>query len=439
MESNQNLFYSTEAEVTILRNLLQKPDLTFKLEQYNEQIFYSVIHQDIYKAIKTIYRNHNAIDMILIKDYLKKNKTEIPDGYIEKLAQGKGGKNFDKHLEILLDLYWKREISKIATEIDYTVAASDIKQSILNGLNNVEMGIEEESISEALFKTGSDLLSGVVEKGIFTGLRDIDENLLGFHKGQLITIAARSGVGKTTLAINTFTHQVFNGVKAIYFSLEMPKSEIIQKMLSIKGNITTDKMRHRNFTEEEKTRISNITGYLADKKFNIFDKNSKITYITSKIREEHIKGKCEIAYVDLINRVTTNKRTGSRAEEVGTITRELKQLAMELEIPIVILAQINRGAEHRDNKRPLLSDLKESGSIEEDSDVVIGVYRNLQVCDRRNGFDGEIDLDSDNPDKNPERVELNLLKSRYTGGRDLVAEYIGNICTIKDLPRRDVW
>ena len=198
-------------------------------------------------------------------------------------------------------------------------------------------------------------------------------------------------------------------------------------------------MRHRNFTEEERTRISNITGYLADKKFNIFDKNSKITYITSKIREEHIKGKCEIAYVDLINRVTTNKRTGSRAEEVGTITRELKQLAMELEIPIVNLAQINRGAEHRDNKRPLLSDLKESGSIEEDSDVVIGVYRNLQVCDRRNGFDGEIDLDSDNPDKNPERVELNLLKSRYTGGRDLVAEYIGNICTIKDLPRRDVW
>lgn len=350
---------------------------------------------------------------------------------MEKIVQSKAGKNFEKHMELLLDLYWKREINKIASEIDYTSNASDIKQSILNGLNNVEMGIEEESIAEVLFKTSNDLLTGTIEKGIPTGYSDIDYHMLGLNKGELITIAARSGVGKTTLALNMFTHQVFNGVKAVYFSLEMPKSAVIQKMLSIKGKISTGKMRQRNFTEEEVLRISNITGYLADKDFNIFDKNSKLAYITSKIREEHLKGKCEIAYIDLINRVTTSKRTGSRAEEIGTMTRELKQLAMELEIPIVILAQINRGAEHRDNKRPLLSDLKESGSIEEDSDVVIGVYRNLKTCDKNT--DVEVDYSAMNPDKNPNRVELILLKSRYTGGAVLLKEYSGDICTIKDL------
>ena len=431
METNNQLFYDNKTEINILRHLLQNPALTFKLEQYSEQIFYSVVNQQVYITLKDVYRHHNALDMILIKDYLKKNKNEIPDGYVEKIVQSKAGKNFEKHMELLLDLYWKREINKIASEIDYTSNASDIKQSILNGLNNVEMGIEEESIAEVLFKTSNDLLTGTIEKGIPTGYSDIDYHMLGLNKGELITIAARSGVGKTTLALNMFTHQVFNGVKAVYFSLEMPKSAVIQKMLSIKGKISTGKMRQRNFTEEEVLRISNITGYLADKDFNIFDKNSKLAYITSKIREEHLKGKCEIAYIDLINRVTTSKRTGSRAEEIGTMTRELKQLAMELEIPIVILAQINRGAEHRDNKRPLLSDLKESGSIEEDSDVVIGVYRNLKTCDKNT--DVEVDYSAMNPDKNPNRVELILLKSRYTGGAVLLKEYSGDICTIKDL------
>ena len=431
METNNQLFYDNKTEVNILRHLLQNPALTFKLEQYSEQIFYSVVNQQVYIALKDVYSHHNALDMILIKDYLKKNKNEIPDGYVEKIVQSKAGRNFEKHMELLLDLYWKREINKIASEIDYTSNASDIKQSILNGLNNVEMGIEEESIAEVLFKTSNDLLTGTIEKGIPTGYSDIDYHMLGLNKGELITIAARSGVGKTTLALNMFTHQVFNGVKAIYFSLEMPKSAVIQKMLSIKGMITNNKMRQRNFTEEEVLRISNITGYLADKKFNIYDKNSKLTYITSKIREECLKGNCQVAYVDLINRVTTSKRTGSRAEEIGTMTRELKQLAMELEIPIVILAQINRGAEHRDDKRPLLSDLKESGSIEEDSDVVIGVYRNLKTCEKNTEV--EIDYSAKNPDKNPNRVELILLKSRYTGGAKLCKEYLGEYCTIKDL------
>ena len=264
METNNQLFYDNKTEINILRSLLQNPVLTFKLEQYSEQIFYSVIHQQIYMALKDVYRHHNALDMILIKDYLKKNKNEIPDGYVEKIAQSKAGKNFEKHMELLLDLYWKREINRIASEIDYTSNASDIKQSILNGLNNVEMGVEEESIAEVLFKTSTDLLTRTVEKGIPTGFSDIDYQLLGLNKGELITIAARSGVGKTTLALNMFTHQVFNGVKAIYFSLEMPKSAVIQKMLSIKGKISTGKMRQRNFTEEEVLRISNITGYLAD-------------------------------------------------------------------------------------------------------------------------------------------------------------------------------
>ena len=100
MENNNQLFYDNKTEVNILRHLLQNPVLTFKLEQYNEQIFYSVIHQQIYMALKDVYRRHNALDMILIKDYLKKNKNEIPDGYVEKIVQSKAGKNFEKHMEL---------------------------------------------------------------------------------------------------------------------------------------------------------------------------------------------------------------------------------------------------------------------------------------------------------------------------------------------------
>lgn len=430
---SRDLFYSPETEGIVLGSIIQEPNLLYKLEEYNEKIFYSTTNQEVFKMLRRIFKNNDTIDLILIGDYIVKYQPKVTISHVTGLMeQTLKGNNFDKYLEILVDLYWKRELNKITTKVDYSATAVDIKQDILNKLNKIEIGLKEESIAEAVLNTTESILTGVLEKGIPTGYRDIDNNLLGFNKGELITISARSGVGKTTLAVNMFAHQVFKGYKALYFSLEMPKAEVIQKMLSIKGLVESSKIRKRQLNDKEKERLSDVAVFLANKDFNIYDKNSSISYITSKIREEAIKGKCQIAYIDLINRVSPSKKTGSRAEEIGTMTRELKQLAMELEIPIVILAQINRGTEQRTDKRPQMSDLKESGSIEEDSDVVIGVYRNLKICDR-NYQGNDRDYSSNDPDKNPERAEVLLLKSRYTGGASLCMRYEASLCTIKDI------
>lgn len=428
---SRDLFFNTEAENIVLGTIINSPDKLYKLEQYSDDIFYYTKNKEVYKMLKAIYKKENSIDMILIGEYIIKNKN-VPISYISGLVETTlKGSNFDKYVEILVDLYWKRGINKISTKIDYSASATEIKESILSQLNKISTGIEEENISDVIFDTAESILSGEIEKGVQTGYKQIDNNLLGFNKAELITIAARSGIGKTTLALNMFVNQIFSNYKPIYFSLEMPKARIIEKMIAIKCRIDNSIIRDRRLNENQQETLASFSTALASKTFNIFDKNSNIGYIINKIREEHIKGKCDIAYIDLINRVVPNQKTGSRAEEIGLITRELKQLAMELEIPIVILAQINRNSETRADKRPLLSELKESGSIEEDSDVVISVYRNLKVCEK--GYDGKKDYSSNNPDKNPERVEIGILKSRYTGGATLSMKYEASISKISDL------
>ena len=432
---SRELLFNTEVENVVLGSIINNPNLLYRLNDLPEQVFYSTKNQEVFGMLRYILSDKGNLDLVLIGDYILKRKPKnITVTYVSTLISTTiAGNNFSSYLDILVDLHKKRQIQRGIGAIDYSLSAEDIKSDILSSMNNVYIDKEDEKMETTIFNTIDSILSNEVEKGIMTGYRDLDENLLGFGKSQLITISARSGIGKTTFAVNTFTYQVMRGYKPMYFSLEMPKSELIKKMLSIQGMIEQHKLRKHTVNEKERETLCNLAEIFAKKTFNIFDKDSSIEYITGKIREEHIKGNCDIVYIDLINRVTTAKRSGSRAEEIGNITRQLKQLAMELEIPIVILAQINRGAEQRVDKRPMLSDLKESGSIEEDSDIVISIYRNLQTCNRN--YDGKIDYNSNDPDLNPERVEVALMKSRYTGSAILPMIYMAEFGIIKEKMR----
>lgn len=433
--SQLDLFSNKDIENTILANIIQDAKLIAKLNEYDSDVFYNSTNKIIFEMLRSIYNKHKNIDMVLIGDYIIKNKpTDFTITDVTTIVSGGAfASAIDEYIGILIDLYNKRVLRRAVNTIDFSKDTEELKSNVLSTLNKMSITKEEEKTEDLVFNTLTTILSGIVPKGISTGIREIDNNLMGLNKGELITIAARSGVGKTTLALNMFTHQAYVGYKPHYFSLEMPKEELIKKMLGIKSGIVSRKIRKNSLEAREEEIITSLANGLASKKFKVYDRTSSIDHIENKIRENHLKGNLDIVYIDLINRVTTKEKVGSRAEYIGSITRRFKQLALELKIPVVILAQINRGAEQRTDRRPMLSDLKESGSIEEDSDVVISVYRNLVVCDRN--FDGQVDYGSNDPDKNPDRCELHFLKSRYTGNAIIPMAYNGSVGVIKDLMR----
>ena len=260
--------------------------------------------------------------------------------------------------------------------INFTSDVENIKTDLFNSLNKINsLRDVEESMQDYLFIYYENL-DNLKDDSIKTGYRKIDGKLRGFGKSQLITIAACAGIGKSTFATNLMLNQIKSGYNVDYFSLEMPKDEILNKLISNFTKIEYKTILEKTLSDPEKDRIAKAINFLANKHFEIYDKKSSVETIVSQIRKDKLRNGLEIAYIDLINRVTSKEKSSSRAEFIGSLTRKLKLLAMELEIPIVILAQINRDAEKKSDSRPMLAELKESGSIAEDTDNVITLYRN---------------------------------------------------------------
>lgn len=438
MENNRDIYFDENLEVAVLSAIMHRPHLINDLGEYREEVFYTTRNQELFKLMKTHIDKNRRFDLVVFLQEIKMASpkylsitfaTEVFNSYITE--------NFDLQLATVLELFQKRTISQELKTLDFTQGAIELKSSLMSLVNKVEIkDDEEDDVQDVLFSRLNEITSKKVPNGIKTGYVSIDKNLFGFNGGELITISARSGVGKTTWAINIFLNQIFNNTKACYFSLEVPKAEIINKMLSMMTGVENHKIRGNNCSDEEEMQIAGAVNTLASKKFKIFDKKCNVDYIITKIREEYFKGNLEIAYIDLINRVTTREsKNGTRAEQIGTVTRALKQLAMELNIPIVILAQINREAMKRADSRPQLHDLKESGSIEEDSDVCFGLYRNLQLSDANYramlSASGKLDYNSSDADKNPEVIELLTLKGRYTGNSSVSLKYVAKTGRIK--------
>lgn len=432
MVPNSNI----EVERNLLGCLLEDNSLINLVARYNKELFYSTVNQNIFDAIKEEYKARNLVDIYIIAEGIKNKKYNfVPSDLTECLNTGGSTQSFNAYLEIVLENYHKRIIKKSVATIDYSEEPLVIVNKVLNELQSINTN-KEVSTKEAIFDVVNTILSKEKPKGLKVGMRLIDEMCGGFKGGQLITIGARSGVGKTTIALNMFLHLIKTNNKAHYFSLEMPREAMLEKLLAIELRVPFRKLENCEIDGIEE-KIALKANYLASKKFEFYDKQNNILDITSRIRAEFLAGNLDIAFIDLINRVTTTDRTATRAEEIGKMTRAFKQLALELKIPIVILAQINRGVEGRQDKRPVMSDLKESGSIEEDSDLVIGLYRNTQISDveyvRKNTI--TLDYNSMSADLNPNRIEVLILKNRYGGYATSSLRYEGEINRISDLER----
>lgn len=409
--------HNKEIEKNIISACFQDNNL---IDEIEIEWFYSSSHQEIIKGFKELRKKGQNIDLVIFAEYASNKKMPVTLSEITDIATVLLSlTNVKQYIDKLKDLFIKRKIYLITNKLDYNTESNDMLDNLSKLCEELHSNDQnKENTREYLFTYIDELYKDNAESKIQTGLLKLDNDIVGFLDGQLITISAYTGIGKSIFTSQLILNMLKQDKKIDLFSLEMGRSEIINKLVSNGCDIDFNKIYKKELSDIEKEKITlYISEFLSAKHLEIYDSIGDIDNIISTIKRDKLKNNIDIAFIDLINRVS-NKLVNpkNRAEYLGELTRRLKLLALQLNIPIVITAQINRVIEGRQDKRPTLADIKESGGIAEDSDLVLGLYRNRELDKRevRDGLKdkGLLDYSSPNPDKNPFAMELITLKGR---------------------------
>ncbi len=409
--------HNKEIEKNIISACFQDNNL---IDEIEIEWFYSSSHQEIIKGFKELRKKGQNIDVVIFCEYASNKKMPVTLSEITDIATVLLSlTNVKQYIDKLKDFFVKRKIYLITNKLDYNTESNDMLDNLSKLCEELHSNDQnKENTREYLFTYIDELYKDNAESKIQTGLLKLDNDIVGFLDGQLITISAYTGIGKSIFTSQLILNMLKQDKKIDLFSLEMGRSEIINKLVSNGCDIEFNKIYKKELNDTEKEKITlYISDFLSTKHLEIYDSIGDIDNIISTIKRDKLKNNIDIAFIDLINRVS-NKLVNpkNRAEYLGELTRRLKLLALQLNIPIVITAQINRVIEGRQDKRPTLADIKESGGIAEDSDLVLGLYRNRELDKRevRDGLKdkGLLDYSSPNPDKNPFAMELITLKGR---------------------------
>ena len=388
--------HNIDAEQAVLGSMfLSKYAAQKCVENLSNDLFYLEAHDKIFTIIRDLIEESKPVDITTVTEELEKKKWLKNIGgvsYLTELINSvPSASNVDEYIKIVNEKAVLRrlieESSKIAVEAyEASGTLNDILDSAEKSILNVvktRKGSEFRSIQEVLFKTQSDLEKLAQNKGaitgVATGFAEIDKITSGLHPNELIIVAARPAMGKTAWAVNVATNIAKNQDKAVaLFNMEMGAEQLAMRMLASEGHIDQNKLKRGFLEHSDWKKINEAISRLADTKLFIDD--------TPGMTMSEIKAKCRrlasqkdglgviiIDYLTLIQGST--KYLGNRQQEVSEISRSLKTLAMELEVPVVALAQLSRSVEGREDKRPMLSDLREYGSIEQDADIVAFLYR----------------------------------------------------------------
>ena len=385
-----------EAEKSVLGAMfLSKYALQRAVESLNKDMFYSDAHAKIFEVICELSEKSIPIDSTTVVNELGKKNYLNQVGGVEYLSEVinfvPSANNIDEYIKIVEEKSILRRLIEEANFIasdayqmdgELTDVLDQAEKRILSVVKT-KGGSEFRSIQDVLLKTQDDLEKLSQNKGevtgISTGFYDLDKVTSGLHPNELIIIAARPAMGKTAFALNLATNIAsLNNKTVALFNMEMGAEQLATRMISSVGQVQGYKMRTARFDHEDWKKINEAMSRLADMKLFIDDTpGMTIGEIRAKCRRLAANtedlGAVIIDYLQLIT--GSAKWGGNRQQEVSEISRSLKTLAMELNIPIIALAQLSRCVEGRDNKRPILSDLRESGSIEQDADIVAFLYR----------------------------------------------------------------
>ena len=384
------------AEQSVLGSMfLSKYALQKCVEGLTSDQFYSDANGKIFSVISNLSESGSAIDLTTVTAELDKRKELKQVGGVEYLSEiaslVPSAANVDEYIKIVEEKAILRRLIDSATEIatdgyQSTEDISDIldraEKKILNVVKT-RKGTEFRTIQDVLFKTQADLEKLSQNKGDITGLAtgfyDLDKITSGLHPNELIIIAARPAMGKTAFALNLATNIAMNSKKTVaLFNMEMGAEQLATRMLASVGQIELNKLISGRLEHNDWKRVNEAISRLADTKIFMDDTpGMTISEIRAKCRRlASSSDGLDIVIIDYLQLISGGtKYSGNRQQEIAEISRSLKTLAMELEIPVIALAQLSRSVEGRDDKRPILSDLRESGSIEQDADIVAFLYR----------------------------------------------------------------
>ncbi len=395
------------AEAAVLSAMLIDPAAVAKaIEKLTEEHFYHTPHKFVFRAICELFEENTEIDVITLMNRLEKAEVKTRSGadsinMLEK-AGGKqyiielsdvvlSGANVDYHANIVLEKALLRMLIQKSSEIIEGAYRQDMPvDDIIDEAEQLIFSIAERSNMKSFVRV-TDIIPETLQNiedvaanktnvlGVPTGFYDLDKKTGGFRKGQFIVLAARPAMGKTAFALNIgFNAAVHHNLKVAIFTMEMASDEILMRMLSSNSEVQMDSMlKGFGMTQDKLREITRVADAFHTKDIYIDDTGTN-TALDIRAKSRRLKaelGGLDLIIIDYLQLMSSKRNRDNRQQEISEISRALKVLAKELGLPVIALSQLNRGLENRDDKRPRLADLRESGAIEQDADIVMFIYR----------------------------------------------------------------
>ena len=416
--------YSLEAETAVLGSILIDPDAFYEVDLIvNSTDFYNGQHQRIYKAMSDLYAEKLPVDLVTVTELLKKRHGDGMDAFVIDLLQiVPTAINATSYARIVESDSLRRKLIQAGHQIlndarNGNKSVSALVESSERQLFDVTQKAATKNVtpiksgmSKLIDVTMTRVSNGGQTSGLMSGFTDLDRLMRGFKKQRLYILAARPGMGKSIMENNIACHLAKSGRKIARFNLEMGLESILQRGVSAVTKIPYDKIEDGKLTELEVTVFNRAAGEMSEWSMWIDDSaDLSISQLTAKARRLKAEYGLDLITVDYLTLMRVESSYGNRTQDVGQISRGLKRLAKDLDVPVLALAQLSRQCEQRSDKRPLLSDLRDSGEIEQDADVVMFLYRDdyyngdtanrlnvteVNIAKNRHGKTGQVDLHS---------------------------------------------
>ncbi len=417
--------HDSAAETSLLGALLLDKELLIDIAQFlRPEHFYQSHNRAIFEAMLALFEHNEPIDLVTVSDELKKSKkleTIGGSAYLSELLETvPTAAHVGKYAKIIHEQFVKRQLISSAAKITESALSDtdDIKE-IIDLAEQTIFTVAQDQMHQDFVPLKDALASSFDRldelhkqsgglRGVPTGFTDLDHKLAGMQKANLLILAARPGQGKTAFVLNIAQHVSMTDKMPVgFFSLEMSKEELVDRLLVAQSDIDAWRLKTGKLSDDDFTRLSEAMGTLAESELYIDDTPGlSIMDIRTKARRLQAQKGLKLLIVDYLQLITAGKRFESRVQEVSYISQNLKNLARELRIPVLAVSQLSRAVESRGTKIPQLADLRESGAIEQDADVVMFLYRDeaepdrwetqiltkLLIAKHRNGPVGQLDF-----------------------------------------------